>query len=279
MQTHTPYPTAGCSPGFLNISKTLQIETDGIRSISYVNIPTLSFLLLADRLAELYEIVFPDHLEWLDEETVDWENEEAVAAAVERFLGHVGNLFPVYDDIWDVDLDVIEWRLYEIPVMLMGFDEWYDGWDDLKEPAPYLLDIRYSRYDEDGSYRRNEFADLYPDYQVPRALEPHRLVNTLRIMTLPEPLNALPDLILMLDHSTGNSWLDVGECALAEGGGYPLWNREDVEWLGQEWQKARPILDGVMDLLNWKNDSPDGIAEKLTAVRDLLLEAYERMQQ
>lgn len=286
MQMHIPYPTPGCSPGILNINKTLQMATDEMHGITYANLPPLSFLLLADRLAELYEMVFPDHPKWLDEEAVDWEGEEAVAAAVERFLGRVGNLFPIHDEIWDVDLEVVEWRLYEIPVMLMGFDEWYDGWDDLKEPAPYLLHMRYSRHDEDRPDRRNEFTDLYPDHQVPRCLEPHRLANTLRQMcterrqnmALPEPLNALPDLILMLDHSTGNSWLDVGECALAEGGDYPLWNREDVEWLAQEWQKARPVLDGVVELLNWKNDSPDAINEKITAVRDALLEAYARMQ-
>lgn len=97
-------------------------------------------------------------------------------------------------------------------------------------------------------------------------------------MALPEPLDALLDLILMLDHDTGNSWLDVGECALAEGGGYPQWSQKEVEWLAEEWQKARPVLDGVVGLLNWKNDSPGAITEKLTAVRDLLLEAYERMQ-
>jgi hypothetical protein len=55
--------------------------------------------------------------------------------------------------------------------------------------------MRYSRHDEDRSYRRNEFEDLYPDHLTPRYLEPHRLVETLRQMALPEPLDALPDLI------------------------------------------------------------------------------------
>ena len=50
-------------------------------------------------------------------------------------------------------------------------------------------------------------------------------------------------------------------------------------WVAETWQKAQPVLDKVVDLLNWKNDSPEAIAEKLTAVRDVLLEAYERMQE
>ena len=85
-----------------------------------------------------------------------------------------------------------------------------------------------------------QFEDLYPDHLTPRYLELHRLVETLRQMVLPEPLDALPDLIEMLDHSTGNSFLDVGELSLAEGGGYPPWNREDVEWLAEEWRKRNP---------------------------------------
>ncbi|MFQ5420826.1 MAG: hypothetical protein ACE5EY_10755 [Anaerolineae bacterium] len=144
------------------------------------SIPPLSFLLLADRLGKLYEMVFPDHPEWLDEEAVAWEGEEDVAAAAERFLNRVGVLFPVHDDIWDIDLEVVEWRLYEIPVMPFGYDHWYDGWDSLKEPAPYLLYMSHSRGNEDYATIRDEFADMYPDHLVPRYLEPHRLVDTLR---------------------------------------------------------------------------------------------------
>jgi hypothetical protein len=50
----------------------------------------------------------------------------------------------------------------------------------------------------------------------------------------------------MLDHNTGNVWLDVGEMSLAEGGGYPEWSRENVDWLAEEWRQARPVLDGVL---------------------------------
>jgi hypothetical protein len=49
----------------------------------------------------------------------------------------------------------------------------------------------------------------------------------------------------MLDHNTGNAWLDVGEINLAVGGGYPEWSRENNDWLAEEWRKARPVLDGV----------------------------------
>ncbi|MCP4994665.1 MAG: hypothetical protein GY934_12895 [Gammaproteobacteria bacterium] len=178
-----------------------------------------------------------------------------------------------------MDLETLEWRLWEIPIMPMGIDEWYDGWDDLTEPIPYLLHMCHSRHEEPHPHQQDEFAQLYPDHQTPLYLEPHRLIEILRQTPLPEPLNALPDLILMLNHSTGNIWLDVGECALAEGGGYPTWNQENVAWLTEEWQQAEPMLEKIDNLLNWKNDTSEAIAEKVTAVRTILLEAFERSQE
>ena len=279
MQTNLSYPLANPAPGILDITATLAVAPSVPRNLICTNLPPLSFLLLADRLAELYVMIFADHPEWLDEEVGHWQREEDVASAVEQFLGRISTLFPVHDEIWDVDLEVVEWRLWEIPLIPMGFDEWYDGWDDLKEPSPYLLHMRYSRCDDDTASERDEFADLYPDHQTPRYLEPHRLVETLRQMELAEPLDALPDLILMLDHNTGNAWLDVGELSLSEGGGYPQWNPDDVAWLAEEWRKAEPILDRIQRLLDWQNNTPEEIAFKLTAVRDVLLDAYHRAQQ
>lgn len=280
MQADIPHPAFGNSPQILDIRQTLQATPAAMQDITCANIPPLPFLLLADRLGELYEMVFPDHPEWLDEEVVNWPDEEAVADAVGRFLSRVSALFPVHDDIWDIDLEVVEWRLYEIPVTPFGYDYWYDDWDNFTEPVPYLLHLCYLRGNEESPFMRDEFADVYPDHLVPGDLEPCCLVDALRQVEMPCPeLAALPDLILMLDHNTGNAWLDVGECALADGGGYPLWSAENAAWLAEEWRKARPILDGITALLNWKNDSLETVAEKITAVWDILLEAYERTKQ
>jgi hypothetical protein len=215
---------------------------------------------------------------------VDWVDEEDVAAAVERFLGRVNTLFPVHEEVWDADLEAIEWRLYEIPVVPMGYDLWHEDWADLREPAPYLLHIscahmQHSRDADDHLYGRNTFASHYPDHQVPPNLEPQQLVEALdQEGFLQSELAALPDLIQMLDQDTGNIWLDVGEMSLAEGGGYPEWSRENVEWLAEAWRQARPVLDGVLALLNWKNDGAGSVAEKLSAIRDALVAAHERRQ-
>jgi hypothetical protein len=150
-------------------------------------------------------------------------------------------------------------------------------------------------YSAGGFIRHEEFPERYPDHQVPQGLNPVGLVAILREgvaerlaaigqnqqpgtnLPTPDPLDALPDLIEMLHQDTGNSWLDVGEMSLAEGGGYPVWNQETVEWLAEEWQRAEPVVDGINRLLDWLNDSPEAITDKLTAVRDALLEAYNRL--
>jgi len=129
MQTNSPYPSAYPAIGFLDPTatlltmSTLQATPSIPHDLICNSFPPLSFLLLADRLAELYEITFPDQPEWLDEEVVNWQNEEDVGVVVARFLGRVNTLFPVHDDFWDVDLEVVEWRLWEIPIMTMGYDE------------------------------------------------------------------------------------------------------------------------------------------------------------
>lgn len=286
MPTHPPYPTAGSAAGLLDCRATLQEVT--LAAIpAGVDLPPLTHLLLADRLAALYEMVFPDRSTWLDEEIADWTAEDKVVAAVEQFLGRVSALFPVHNECWESELELIEWRLDEIPVAPFGFDFWHEEWEEFSEPIPYLLHLFFSRPHEVHHYRLNSFADLYPDHQVPLALAPHRLVDILRQMGAGEnsgvpisaPLDALPDLIEMLAQQTGNPWLDVSEMALAEGGGFPQWQREEVEWLAEAWQEAEPVLARVNDLLDWQNGSPEAIADKLTAVRDVLLDAYNRSQQ
>lgn len=292
MSNHSLHPFAHYSPGILDVRASLPLvpyppaiasrhlpEAHGV-------LPPLSFLLLAARLAELYEMAFPDQPHWLDEE-IAWPDEEAVAVAVGRFLGRVSALFPVNEEMWDVDLEVIEWQLYEIPLIPMGFDEWYEGWDEWPEPVPYLLHLRHSRAQGEGTPSGDDFAKLYPAHSMPGSLEVQRLVESLRQIctersasgNLPEPLTALPDLILMLEHNTGNDWLDVGEIALAESGGYPSWHPETITWLTEEWRLAQPVWEGVHRLLDWQSESPADITDKLTAVQDLLLAAWQRSQE
>ncbi|MBK8986291.1 MAG: hypothetical protein IPM39_09450 [Chloroflexi bacterium] len=280
MSTNTAHSPALPALGILDLRPTLLTATDALADTPVVCpiIPPFDFLPLADRLAELYEMVFPDETEWLDEAIGGWRDDEDVSQAMGRFLERVGRLFPVYEDVWEIDLEGIEWRLFEIPLVPLGYDEWHDEWDGWKEPAPYLLYMSYARRDDDPPDGRAEFAALYPDHLVPRNLEPQRLVTRLRELNLPEPLDALPDLIEMLDHNTGNSWLDTGEMALVEGGGHPPWTAENVAWLAAEWQAAQPVAERAQRLLDWQEQTPVETADKLTAVRDALATAWEELE-
>jgi hypothetical protein len=144
--------------------------------------------------------------------------------------------------------------------------------------------MQHSREVEEAVYGRQSFTRLYPTLQVPPDLDLQGLINPLRQLlseeshstSHPPELAGLPDLLQMLDHDTGNIWLDLGEASLAEGGGYPEWSRENVEWLAAEWEQASPVLDRVMGLLTWKNESEAAITEKLSAVREALLAVHEK---
>jgi len=41
---------------------------------------------------------------------------------------------------------------------------------------------------------------------------------------------------------------------------------------------TRPVLDGALSLANWKNDAAEAVAEKLPAVRALLVAAHKKRQ-
>jgi hypothetical protein len=289
MLANSPHPAVYYPVGLLDLTSVLYPSPPLAQAGVCSNLPPLDYLVIAARLAELYESIFPQHPDWLAE-IVDWKDEKAVARSVERFLTRVGKLFPVDADLWEwavmenpaEALEVIQWRLYTIPVCPMGFDIWYHGWDELLEPAPYLLHIEWSRPAEERADGRSEFQQQYPAHPVPRRLELTSLVETLSEMgadgALPEPLAGLPDLIEMLTSSTGNPWLDVGEISLMENGSYLQWDPVEVEMLAEEWRKARPILDRVYALLNWHNETAEAKEQKITAVQEALLEAYRRQE-
>ena len=237
-------------------------------------VPTLAplrHLLLAVRLAELYDLTFPDKLACLDAPLTNWHDEEVVVAAIEQFLERTNTLFPIYTELWDADLDMAEWRLCEIPVQPLGFDIWYDEWTEFSEPVPYLLLLLHRRENMSGSNTCDDFEEQYPMLCLPPHLIVEALVPTLRTLELPPPLNALPDLIQLLDQNTGNPLLDISPTMLAEGGSCPNWELEEIEWLTDLWQEAEPIYDAVHILMQWCNDCP---TERVPIIHSLLLQAH-----
>ena len=274
MLANSPYPPEPHPVGILDLSPVLLPSPPLAQDLLGSTLPSIDYLLVAARLGELYETIFPQYPECLDA-VVDWQNEDQIAKAIESFLTIVAELFPINDECWAYEMEVITWCLYAIPVIPQGFDIWHDGWDELYEPSPYLLNMIWHRDEVDNRDDLDEFSRLYPEHLVPRSLEPQRLIDTLRNMALPAPLDALPDLIEMLIGGTNNVWLDYGEIALMEGGGYPQWDPAEVAFLAEEWKVAEPICDRVHTLLNWNNETPAAIERKVTAVHKVLLEAYQ----
>lgn len=236
-------------------------------------LPSMDYLLMAARLGELYEEIFPNHLEWLGE-TAAWKNEEEIGASVTRFLERVSKLFPIIPECANLELDSIQAELEYIPITPMGFDIWYDAWDQYHEPIPYLLYLMHARHLTKESAKQSEFERLYPDYQVPKRLKLDGLLRILENSNLPAPLKGLPDLIRMLNGWTNNLWLDLGYIEYIENQGEGLcWDADEVEFLTREWQEAEPIYEQVQALLNWKNETDVAKKEKLTAVHQSLLDA------
>ncbi|MCZ7671778.1 MAG: prokaryotic E2 ligase family D protein [Chloroflexi bacterium] len=79
-------------------------------------LPSIDYLLVAVRLGELYEVIFPQFPAHL-EEVVAWQNEEAVAKVVERFLSYVADL-----SLSKMNVGKWKWRL--LPGVCMPF-RWY----------------------------------------------------------------------------------------------------------------------------------------------------------
>ena len=106
MPIHSPYPLAYPALRILDLAPTFAVTPSTDHQLTAFNpstpdswsslractersevtcLPPLSFLLLADRLGELYETIFPDHPEWLNQETAVWESEQEVAVAVDVY--------------------------------------------------------------------------------------------------------------------------------------------------------------------------------------------------
>lgn len=277
MSTDLSYSPTATPFGILSLQPIFSPTIIPASAVTLSQLPPLECLLLANRLAELYAMVFPDQPDWLQEE-INWVDADDMAASVAQFIGRVNTLFPVYPEFWEVDIEDVEWPLYEIPITPYGFDLWDTDWDDFKEPIPYLLHMYYSRRAEMNLDREDSFQQLYPELQVPLSLEPHQLVGTLRQMPLPDQLEGLPDLMLMLEKNTGNIWLDMSVYELSDGSLSYDWTHDNVNELSNTWQQAKPIIERVFRLLDWQHSISRTTGGKLAAVREVLLQAYTQVQ-
>jgi hypothetical protein len=113
-------------------------------------LPDRDMLAAAHRLAELYQMVFPQKKKWR-KKRLRWQ-EEKLVADIQTFGNRVNrHHFPLYCDLLDADLDTGDWWLWQMPLELHGFCAEHHGqWDNYDEPIPLLLKLNeWENADED----------------------------------------------------------------------------------------------------------------------------------
>jgi hypothetical protein len=216
------------------------------------------------RLAELYQLVFPDDPALTQPLRLA---EEEVIRLLEAFLGRVDQeRFPVYCQVLDwygEEEAFVHWSLDVIPVVLQGFEVGYARPSEYRQPISLLLQLAEEQWEG-----RTGWTDLEASYSEGAPLPTLPLGEAQRRLAsldLPEPLVGLPDLIGMVIQDTGNWWLDWSQEAHSEGGMEYVWEAETIHALQAEWHRAQPILERVRRLLRWAEGEPDGGVQPVLA--------------
>lgn len=232
-------------------------------------------LLLALQLARNYQMILPEHPEWLDE-AASWSGEAALFAVTIQFLERVNeHCFPVQTELMSEEVDECAWLLNWAPLQPGGLYLW-DDWLDYSEPIPFLCYLQHQVWAR--AYAPQELDDeAYPELTLAPELDILELDDVLNQMvaqgqlTLPPPLDALPWLIGMVTRTTENFWLDCSEEALSDGERVG-WDDLDVVRLMGEWHDARPVLEQVNTLLRWVEQET---RPRLKMIADLLNQAHD----
>jgi hypothetical protein len=209
------------------------------------------------RIAELYQLVFPDDPTLIQPLRLA---EEEVSRLLEAFLGRVDQeYFPVYAQVLDwygEEEAFIHWSLDVIPVALQGFQVGYAQPSEYRQPVSLLLQLAEWQWEGRVPWVDLEaaYSEMAPLPTLPLGEAHQRLAG----MDLPAPLIGLPDLIRMVLQDTGNWWLDWSQEAYSEGGMEYAWEAGTVQALQAEWHQAQPILERVRQLLRWAEAEPDG---------------------
>ena len=150
-----------------------------------------------------------------------------------------------------------ELYLLYVPLACCLWPEWADGqWVRLERYGIDAGDLLV-RAGEDGCADRHVAANAR-DIHVPQT------ISRLEQMALPPPLNGLADAIRSMigyyDQARGgNVFFSVPHLYLYESfhGDVPTWDKEAVEWLAEEWVRAKPVLESTWALADACERHPD----------------------
>lgn len=267
MLPSTPHSLARRSPRLLSLQPAAAapavIQPPCLRLSSYE-------LVVAHRLAVLYQSLFPDRPDWLDQPVAT--DAAALMEATETFLGRVtAHRFPVIAELWEDSLEDAAWRLERMPVDAQGLDTWYEEeWDYYEEPLPLLTRLATSYHLAEEGREASEVAVIY-DYVFPGDFQLSNLTDILDEMGLPGPLAGLADAARLVMGATGNDWLDYSHLYLSQCDCYPDWEVWPA-WY-EAWPAAQAILDRVNELTAWVKEEQSARLDRVVAT---LLAAHER---
>jgi hypothetical protein len=149
------------------------------------------------------------------------------------------NLFPVEF------IDEIEaYEEYENIVILPQKLEWWnETFEDLEMSEKFLLSLMGNGYSL--KYWQEEFG-FEPDY-----LTSDEDINFQKLVKIckkfKSPIKYLVTSLMILDHSTGNIWLDT----TYETGYWWEWSEENIILLADKWQEATMMLEQFQELADW----------------------------
>lgn len=135
-----------------------------------------------------------------------------------------------------------------IPVRPRGFSNWH--YDD-----PITLIMILASMEEDPHPALDALACDYPQFdELPWNFKLSLIPLILDEMELEEPLGYLTDLINMATRRTGTFFLDhsLEEYDFySERGASINWSSFNIEWLKNDWKRAKPIHQRVWKLIDW----------------------------
>ncbi len=220
------------------------------------------------RLANLYKMAFPD---FQDEVTIN-SYDSAAGAAKTLFCMVEDEHFPLehmWD--WDDDIDNYEgtirrWLTY-IPAKAVGHGELLNP---MQQTPPKALLTRLNQVGNNSSVAKKHKQVLkgeYPGWEWGDVLDTFQLIGVIDIldeMIIPPPLDKLPALIRYMNHETGTYFLDY----TYEHQMYHIqWSQSSFDWLKNDWQVARLIMDQSDELCHWLIKNPSQLEKVWTILK------------
>jgi hypothetical protein len=258
-----------------------QFTINPVKALDYLEIQLNRYQLLA-----LYQHFFPS--EWATSQTSLYfpieDNSKTVSLdnhhsprELEFITLVYTHLFPM--SFWAVE-SAHEERLQAIPITSMGVD-WQieEGIENLrmgwKLLLPFSKEGRYWLDDvepEGSEWFDSEFEThqvSYKDVYHPDRIDNKRLRRLCCELTT--PLQFLPLTLKLLDHETGNIWLDesLDEMNYALYASSLPWSKSSINFLHRKWKQASRILDAAYLLIEW-------LETDMKAHAQLLLQLWTR---